>query len=245
MINAPTGNIRRSSDFCELNPFDRPALEAALRIRDDWGGSITAVSMGPEACAFALYEAMAMGTDNAVLVCDPALAGSDTLATSTALAAAIQKLSPFDLVFFGTRSADSDTGQVGPQTAVLLDLPLVTNVHSWEGKNHGLIVARKADGFLDRLEIAFPGVITINPASAPARDIGLSGIVQVFDDSQVQKWGLRDLGLTPGCVGQAGSATRVLALSQKDSTRKCEFFEGPTEAQVDQLVERLTDSGLI
>ncbi|MFO7740216.1 MAG: electron transfer flavoprotein subunit beta/FixA family protein [Desulfatiglandaceae bacterium] len=245
ILNAPTGKILRSSDSCELNPYDRPALETALRIRDELGGSVTAVSMGPHSCAFALYEAMAMGVDNAVLVCDPALAGSDTLATSSALAAAVKKLSPVDMVFFGTRSADSDTGQVGPQTAVLLDLPLVTNVHAWECKDHGLIVQREADGFLERLEIGFPGVLTINPVSAPPRDLGLASIDLVFKQGQVQKWSLRELGLPPGCVGEAGSGTRVLALSRADRARKCEFLEGEAEAQVDRLVERLLESGLI
>ncbi|MCG2778350.1 MAG: electron transfer flavoprotein subunit beta/FixA family protein, partial [Desulfobacterales bacterium] len=118
IANGLNERVIRSSDPRELNPYDRPVLEVALRIREELGGTITALSMGPEPCAFTLNEAMAMGVDRGVLLNDPALAGADTLATSNALAAAIKKLAPFDLVLFGTRAADSDTGQVGPQTAV-------------------------------------------------------------------------------------------------------------------------------
>ena len=121
VLDAPKGRVVRSSESCELNPFDRPVLEVALNLREAHGGKITAISMGPEASALALIETMALGIDRSILISDPALAGSDTLVTSTALAAAIQKIAPFDLVLFGTRTADSDTGQVGPQTAALLE----------------------------------------------------------------------------------------------------------------------------
>jgi len=138
----------RSHDSTELNPFDRPVLETALRIKEARGGIVTALSMGPESSISAISEARAMGVDRGVLTCDPALAGSDTLATSTALAAAIGKLAPFDLVLFGTRTSDSDTGQVGPQAALLLGIPLVTQVHSIEHIDSGLYVERTADGLL-------------------------------------------------------------------------------------------------
>src|SRR4030065_2112942 len=88
--------------------------------------------MGPDVACLSLYGAMALGVDRAVLISDPALAGSDTLATSTALGAAVMKLRPFDLILFGTRTSDSDTGQVGPQTAVRIGLPIITGVNHLE-----------------------------------------------------------------------------------------------------------------
>jgi len=114
--SAPGGQAVRTPDNSELNPFDRPALEAALQIREALGGTITALSMGPQVNTEALAEAQAMGIDKGVLINDSALAGSDTLVTSRVLAAGIAKLAPYDLVMFGMRSSDSDTGQVGPQT---------------------------------------------------------------------------------------------------------------------------------
>ena len=245
IMQAPQGRVVRSSDSLELNPFDRPALEAALRMRQERGGTVTALSMGPEACAFALYEAMAMGVDRGVLLCDPALAGADTLATSNALAAAIKKLAPFDLVLFGTRAADSDTGQVGPQTAVLLDLPLVTGAHSIEPKDDGLIVERSADGFLECFEVCFPAGLTIQSSANQPRDVGLLKIQLAFEEREVKNWNLADLDLSADRVGEAGSATNVLALSRVESVRKCEFLSGSAVEQVDALITRLSASGMI
>ena len=244
IVNTPEEPIPRSHDSCELNPFDRPALEVALRMREDSGGAVTALSMGPESCAFSLYEAMAMGVDRSVLISDPALAGSDTLATSTALAAAIEKLAPFDLVLFGTRSADSDTGQVGPQTAVALDLPLVTWAHFIEQKGADLRVERRADGFQETFELSFPAALTIRPGSIQPRDVGLLGIEVAFEEGKVENWSLEDLGVPPDQVGDIGSPTKVLSLSRVDRTRKCEFLLGSAEKQAENLIKRLSGLGL-
>jgi electron transfer flavoprotein beta subunit len=234
-----------SSDSRELNPYDRPVLEVALRIREKLSGTITALSMGPESCAFALNEAMAMGVDRSVLLCDPALAGADTLATSNALATAIRKLAPFDLVLFGTRAADSDTGQVGPQTAVLLDLPLVTGAHAVEPKDDGLMVERSADGFLDCFEVFFPAGLSIHSSAIQPRDVGLLGIEFSFEEREVKHWNLADLGISADHVGERGSATQVLALSRMESDGKCEFLSGSAMEQVEALINRLSTSGMI
>ena len=234
-----------SSDSRELNPYDRPVLEVALRIREKLSGTITALSMGPESCAFALNEAMAMGVDRSVLLCDPALAGADTLATSNALATAVRKLAPFDLVLFGARAADSDTGQVGPQTAVLLDLPLVTGAHTVKPKDDGLIVERSADGFLDCFEVFFPAGLSIHSSAIQPRDVGLLGIESSFEEREVKHWNLADLDISADHVGEGGSATQVLALSRVESAGKCEFLSGSAVEQVEALINRLSTSGII
>ncbi len=245
IVNGLNDRIVRSSDSHELNPYDRPVLEVALRIKEELRGTITALTMGPEPCAFTLNEAMAMGVDRGVLLCDPALAGADTLATSSALAAAIKKLAPFDLVLFGTSAADSDTGQVGPQTAVLLDLPMVTGANSVEPKDDGLIVERSADGFLESFEVCFPAGLTIHSSANQPRDVGLLGIQLAFEEKEVKNWSLADLDLSADRVGEAGSATNVLALSRVESVRKCEFLSGSAVEQVDALINRLSTSGMI
>jgi len=245
IVHAPDERVVRSYNSCELNPFDRPALEVALRMKEESGGRVTALSMGPRSCAFVLYEAMAMGVDRGVLVCDPALAGSDTIATSTALKAAINKLGPFDLVLFGTRTADSDTGQVGPQTAVLLNLPLVTWANSIEPGERSLYVERRADRFKEKFELSLPAALTIHPSSVKPRYVGLSGIEIAFEERVVENWNLVDLGLSPDQVGLEGSPTRVLSLTRVVRERKCEFISGPAEEQADQLIRRLVEVGLI
>ena len=245
LANGMSERVVHSSDSRQLNPYDRPVLEAALRIREELSGTITALSMGPEPCAFALNEAMAMGVDRGVLLCDPAFAGADTLATSNALAAAIKKLGPFDLVLFGARAADSDTGQVGPQTAVLLDLPLVTGVHSVEPKDDGLIVKRSADGFLDCFEVFFPAGLSIHSSANQPRDVGLLGIELAFEEREVKNWNLANLDLSADRVGEVGSATNVLGVSRVESVRKCEFLSGSALEQVDALINRLSVSAIV
>ena len=245
VTNAPDGRVVRSSNSCELNPYDRPPLDIALRLREELGGTITALSMGPEPCAFTLNEAMAMGADSGILLCDPAFAGSDTLATSSALAGAIKKLAPFDLVLFGDRSSDSDTGQVGPQTSVHLNLPLVTNAHSLEPKEDYLLVERKVDGFLESYKVFFPAALTIHPGAVQPRDVGLFDIKTAYNDKDVKYWDLSDLGLSSDSVGQAGSATSLLTFSCMESARKCEFLSGLAEEQADQIVSRLSELGMV
>jgi electron transfer flavoprotein beta subunit len=243
IMQLPGAEPIRSAESCELNPFDRPALEVALQIRKKDGGTVTALCMGPESSASSLYEAMAMGVDRGVLVCDPALAGSDTLVTSTVLANAIKKLTPFNLLFFGTRSADSDTGQVGPQTALLLDLPFVGAAISFERKDTRLYVEHRTDGFREKFELSLPGALTIHPGSLQPRDVGLLGIEAACEEGNLEKWSLEDIGLSQHQVGLAGSPTRVLALSRVERVKECEFISGSAEEQADELVRRLVESG--
>ncbi len=245
MIKAPVKGLMRSPELLEMNPFDRPALETALRMREERGGTVTVLSMGPEDSGSVLYEAKAMGVDRTLLLCDPALIGSDTLATSTALGAALKKLTPVDLVLFGTRTADSDTGQVGPQTAVFLDVPLVTWAHTMEWRDGCLFVQRRADGFLEEFELDLPAALTIHPGSVQPRDIPLSGIESAFEEKGLECWRLPDLGLSPEQVGWAGSPTRVPSWKRVVRERKCEFLSGSMEEQVEGLVTRLMESGLL
>ena len=237
-VKAPEAGVVRSHDSTELNPFDRPVLETALRIREARDGITTALSMGPESSLSILSEARAMGLDRGVLACD-------TLATSTALAAAIEKLRPFDLVLFGTRTSDSDTGQVGPQAALLLGIPLITQVHTIEHRDSGLYIERIADGFIEKFELSFPAALTIHPASVQPRDIDLGGIGQAFEEQDTKIWNLKDLKLSPDQVGDAGSPTKVLSISRAKRQKRCEFIKGDTLEQADELIRRLAESGMI
>ena len=245
MLEAPKGKAFRSVDSCDLNPFDRPALEVAIRLKEELGGQVTALSMGPNSCAFALYDALAMGVDRGVLISDPAFAGSDTIATSTALAAAIKKLSPYDSLLFGVRTADSDTAQVGPQTAALLDLPLVSGVHTLETKADDLTVERRSDGFSETYHLSFPVALTIHPSAVQPRDSALMSIADAYETSEIETWNLADLGLSPEDVGEAGSPTRVVTLSKVAKERKCEFVDGEPEQQAEQLIRHLLETGTI
>lgn len=245
VIDAPKGRIVRTADKCALNPFDRPALEIAMQLKAVHGGSVTVLSMGPPSAEASLREAMAAGADRAVLLCDPALAGSDTLATATALCAGIKHLAPFDLLLFGARTSDSDTGQVGPQTAVLLDLPMVSGARQIQMESGVLTVSRSLDGFVERYALDMPAALTIHPAAAAPRDPELAMIAEAFDERTVESIATDRLRLTPDQVGDAGSPTRVLAMRAYSKERSCQWIEGTPSEQAESLVQELTDRGLI
>ncbi len=245
MTEAPRGKMIRTADTCEFNPFDRPALEMAIQLKETFGGAVTVLSMGPPGAEAALREALAVGADRAALLCDPALAGSDTLATATALCAAAQHLAPFDLLLFGARTSDSDTGQVGPQTAVLLDLPMVTGAVRIDGTRDCLTVERRVDGFQETYEVTLPAALTIHPMAAVQRDPSLGGLADAFDEMSVETITIGQLGLDPDQVGDAGSPTRVLSMKPVKKDRICQWIEGTPAAQADALVRRLADAGLI
>jgi electron transfer flavoprotein beta subunit len=245
VMNAPEGQVVRTPEFCELNPYDRPALEIALNLRDVHGGTVTAISMGPESSELALIETMALGVDRSILLCDAALAGSDTLATAKALGTAIKKLAPFDLVLFGARTSDSDTGQVGAQTATVLNLPLVTWAYSVAASGNEFIVERRADGFREKCAVSFPAMLAVHPGSIQPRDVGLHGIESAFAEGNVECWNLDDLGLPPGQVGEAGSPTRVISLKRVKKVRKCKFLDGSAEEQAQDLARIIVDTGLV
>jgi electron transfer flavoprotein beta subunit len=245
VIDAPDGKVVRVPEACELNSFDRPAIETALCLRDQTGGEVIALSMGPESAELALYEALSIGVDRAVLVTDSVLAGSDTLATSTTLGAAIKKLTPFDIVIFGARTSDSDTGQVGPQTATLLDLPLVTGVYNVEYQDPKLKVERKIDEFIEEYEISLPGVLTIHPSAVSPRDASLMGIESSFERGTISRMNISDLDLSSRDVGERGSPTKVISMRKVKKIRECSFIEGSIEEQADSLIRELKEAGFL
>lgn len=245
VTEAPKGKIVRTADKCALNPFDRPVIELAMQLKEKHGGSVSALSMGPPTAEAVLREALAVGADRAVLLCDPALAGSDTLATSTALCAGARYLTPFDLLLFGTRASDSDTGQVGPQTAGLLGIPMVTGAVKIEGIADLLTVERRVDGFMEIWDVGLPAALTIHPAAATPRDPMLRGIADAFDERTVETLSIVQLGLDPRQVGEAGSPTRVRSIIPVFKNRTCRWIEGTPIEQAEALVNQIAEAGLL
>ncbi len=243
--SAPDGVGRRTPENSELNPFDRPALEAALRLKQTLGGTITALSMGPPLSVEALAEAQAMGTDRAVLISDPALAGSDTLVTARVLAAAVQRLAPFTFVLFGTRSADSDTGQVGPQTATLLKLPFISGVKSMAHQDGRWEIRRLMDDWEEQWQLQPPAALSIHARAFRPRPIALTGIAAAYEQLNIERLSLADLNLPPELVGLAGSPTRVSRLQKVKRHRTCRMIEGEPRQQAAALIEHLTQAGIV
>ena len=205
--------VKQSADG-EINPFDASAYETALGIE---GAEITLLSMGPEKTAPFLEGLTRLGAESAVLLCDRAFAGADTLATSYALSLAIKRLSP-DFIFCGRQSVDGDTGQVGPSLAVRLEFSLVTNVMSLKNAENGL-------SYTDRLgksdNITAPAVITLEKS----RKLRLPSIRSKI--KPVETLSANDINADISLCGLKGSPTRVLKTFENDSDRRSCTFISP------------------
>jgi electron transfer flavoprotein beta subunit len=138
------GTINRSALPAIFNPEDLNALEMALQVREQYGGQVTVLTMGPPSAAEVLREALYRGADQVVLLTDRRFAGADTLATSYTLKCAVEKLGKFDLVFCGRQAIDGDTAQVGPQIAEKLGVPQITYAESIVSLEGDEIVAQRA-----------------------------------------------------------------------------------------------------
>lgn len=241
--SAPGGIARRTLENSGLNPFDRPALEAALQLKSDHGARVTALSMGPATSRAVLTEAQAMGVDRSVLISDRALAESDTVVTARVLARAVQHLGPFDLLMFGVRTADSDTGQVGPQTAAVLEIPFVSGVQEITASQDRCEVRRVMDDWEEQWRLSFPAAMTIDAQSFTPRPVGLVGISEAYGQPSLETLKLADLGLSENEVGLAGSPTRVANLKKIKFRRSCEILTGEPREQIAALMERLSISG--
>ena len=165
-IDPVTNTLIRAGVPSIVNPFDSYALEVAVRLKEQHGGTVTVMSMGPEQAREALRSCLTAGADRAYLVSDRAFGGSDTLATSYILSCALQyleqELGKFDLIFCGKQAIDGDTGQVGPEIAEHLGIAQLTYVAEVEMKNDKTIRAvREGDSYREVLETDLPAVITV------------------------------------------------------------------------------------
>jgi electron transfer flavoprotein beta subunit len=238
-LDRATGTINREGVPAIINPVDRNALEAALGIRDRFSGRVTVLTMGPPQAKRALEEALAMDADAAVHLCDAAFAGADTLATARALAYALRKLEPFDLVFCGEATIDSGTGQVPVQLAELLGLPAITGVEELDFENEQAVLVKKIweRGYI-RLRVRLPAVITVTSKINQPRLATVLGIMAATQ-KEIKRWGTADIGAEAALTGLKGSPTQVGEICELKVARHGEILEGPPEKVVGEAIERL------
>jgi electron transfer flavoprotein beta subunit len=156
------GTVNRSALPAIFNPEDLNALEMALQLREQHGGAVTVITMGPPSAADVLREALMRGANRVGLLTDRAFAVADTLATAYALAQAIRTLGPFDLVIAGRQAIDGDTAQIGPQVAGALDVPQLTYVKDiLDLPPEGIRVHRLIEGGYEVCESPLPALLTV------------------------------------------------------------------------------------
>src|SRR5919198_3267765 len=209
-IDPATKRLDRSGEGA-LNPFDANAVEEALRLKDAGGeAEVVLVSLGPAKAQDALRKALAMGADRAVLITDDGAAGSDLVATSYALAKALERETP-ELVLFGQQAGDSDGAVLWAAVAERLRRPLVSQAAELELEDSRVVVKRQTEFGYDRIEAPLPAVVAVSDAINEPRYPSLKGIMGAKKKPQ-DVVSLADLGVDAAAVGEAGSRTEVYAL---------------------------------
>lgn len=239
-INPETGTLMREGVPSIINPYDTHALEAALRIKDQKGATVTALTMGPPQAESALRDAISMGVDDAVLLTDRAFAGSDTWATSYALSKAIEKLKA-DIIICGKQAIDGDTAQVGPEVAEMMNIPHVAYVRKIDEIGESAIkVERLMDEGYDIVESSLPVLLTVVKELNEPRLPSLKGKMRA-KKAEIKKWTAADIGAEEKLLGLKGSPTQVKKIFAPEARSDREMLEGTPEEQAEKLIKKLME----
>ncbi len=240
-IDPETKRLVRSGEGA-INPFDTNAVEEALKVKEAQGGEVVILTMGPPSAQDSVRKALAMGADSAVIVTDDAAAGSDLVATTTVLAAALEA-EQADLVIFGQQSGDSDGAVLWAAVADRLRRPVVSQIAELTVEGDKIRGKRQTEFGYDTIEAPLPAVIAVSDAINEPRYPSLKGIMGARSKPQ-RTVSLSDLGVDPGAAGEAGSKTTVEGLNDpppRGDTVKIEDDGSGAE----KIVEFLTEKKLI
>lgn len=244
-INKETNTLIREGVKSIINPFDVYAIEEGLRLRETYGGQVIVLSMGPAQVMEALKEAVSLGVDDVILLSDRAFAGADTLATSYALAKAIEKIGGVDLVITGKQAIDGDTAQVGPGIAEALQIPHSTYVKHISSVDENVIrVQRMIEGGYEEIEMDLPALITVVKEINTPRMPSIRGILRTLD-LQVPIWTAKDIDAAEARIGLKGSPTQVVTIATPDLDVTGEIFTGKVDEQVQKLFDALRERKIV
>jgi electron transfer flavoprotein beta subunit len=249
-VHPVTNTIMRQGVPAVINPYDLYALEEALRLRDVYGGEVTVLTMGPPMAEDSLRRALTYGADRAVLLTDRFFAGSDTLATSYALATAIQRIGELygapSLVFTGKQTIDGDTAQVGPGIAKRLDvtqLTYVSRVRELDKHSRTLVVERRAERGTQVLSTQMPALITMLDGEVEIRRGSLDDALRAAR-AELVRWSAADAGIVDltkcGLKGSPTVVKKVYAPSARSEKAQMVGAHSPSPADLaDELVETI------
>lgn len=240
-VHPVTNTIMRQGVPTIINPYDLFSLEEALRMKDKFGAKVTVVTMGPKMAETSLRKALAYGADDAVLLTDRAFAGSDTLATSYALASVIKKIHderPVDIVFCGKQTIDGDTAQVGPGIAKRLGMQQLTYISSVESVDFAareIVVQRRAEGGVQVMKTALPCMITMLEGTNRVRRGTMADMLRAAR-AEIPSWsaaaaGIEDIGLC-GLKGSPTVVKKVFAPQPRKEKAKQVEVEGKSPDEI-------------
>ena len=238
-LDPETNTLAREGVESIMNPYDQHALEEAVRLKEELGGEVVVLTMGPPQAGDVLRQAISCGADRAVLVSDRAFAGADTWATSYTLEHAIKTIGDFDLIICGKQAIDGDTAQVGPGLATRLDVPYLTCIQKIrEAKKGGLVVERMMDDGFDVLGVNLPALLTVVKNINEPRVPSLKGKMKA-KKAAILTLSSEDIGADAACIGLPGSPTKVVDVFPPPPRGERAVLQGTLDEQIDQLVDKL------
>ena len=240
----PDGTLDRAAMLAIMNPDDKAGLEAALRLKDQYGAHVTVVTMGLPKADDMLREALAMGADDAVLITDRRLGGADTWATSSTVAAGVRNLD-YDLIITGRQAIDGDTAQVGPQIAEHLGVPVISYAEAIKVEGDYVIVQRQYEDRYHEVKAKMPVLVTALSELNEPRYMTPGGIWDAVD-KEVTVWGRDDLkDLDDANIGLAGSPTKIAKASDKVRKGAGEKVNLDATESVDYIMGKLKEKHVI
>ena len=240
----PDGTLDRAAMLTIMNPDDKAGLEAALRLKDQYGAEVTVITMGLPKAEEVLREAMAMGADNGILVTDRVLGGADTWATSQTLAGAIRNLE-YDIIITGRQAIDGDTAQVGPQISEHLGIPVISYAQDIKIDGNSVIVERQYEDRYHEVKAQMPCLITALAELNEPRYMTPGGIFDAYK-KEITVWGRANLvDVLDSDLGLAGSPTKIAKASDKVRKGTGEKVTLDTEESVAYIIGKLKDKHVI
>lgn len=244
-LDPRTGNLMRDGVKSMMNPLDANAVEAAIRLKEEYGGTITAISMGPPQAEDVLKKALAMGCDESVLLSDRALGGADTLATGYPLAKAAEKIGGYDLLICGRHAVDAETAQTGPIIAGFLDIPQVTLVDSVKIDGEYAVCTRLLPDRVETVRVRMPALITVCQEINTPRYPKPANIMKALKKPRYV-WTAKDIACDPALIGAAGSPSmnkKIFEPPKRNTDTK--YFTGTVEDIAKGIVDVFTAENLM
>ena len=245
-IDEKKGTLIREGVPSIINPEDKIALEEAVKLKEEFGGKVTVLSMGPPQAKESLIEAYAMGADEAILLSDRKFAGSDTWATAYTLSQAIKEVGDYDLIFCGRQAIDGDTAQVGPQIAENLSIPQITYVSKVDIEAKKVTARRKLEDGYSVIETELPVLLTVLGDLNQPRYPSIKRIVDAFSkEDTVKTWTADDFELDENKLGLDASPTQVYDTFVPTRDHEAEILEGSVEEKVQKLIDKLKEEKVV
>ncbi len=239
-VDPVTGVLKRDGADSKMNPYDLFALECGLSLKEQYGGRVSVITMGPPQAKAVIYEAFAMGADEGAIISDRSFGGADVLATSYTLSQGIKKFGKFDLIICGLQTTDGDTAQVGPEVSEALDLPSVCNVKKINGvEDGGLLVDMEMAQDIEHLKVQFPCLITVQKDIVQPR---LPSYLKkkATETKEIPMFTLQDMAdKDKNHYGLNGSPTQVQRIFPPTSDKEQVSWTGTAEEITDKIMGML------